>query len=838
MKRPRTSASSTSQDPDTVPEQARAPANHEHGERDAPVSVKGLTEVSDAVSGLASLHLTLKSAAKTTTELRELYRDMGALDAPLAVAIERIAQAADKIIEVKKALIVASPEKTSKLTKGDSQFFPSSPIKPARVPKPKGEVDEGLLHPTIRNFQVVADDKEIQRVMSDRNVIMKLERAVMVNPTNEAAAGQLRSFTRSLQVAYNEAISQRVAKKGLFKSCMDVIRAGTEGFQEVYHSVWNLVCQSERESFALYRQTVKDVRQSMPYTRHDDQLTADVVELYQQAALIKPKYDAFLQDLTTTCMAKYDFSIDLQLPSSLKSVSRIVEKAAMRHKSPGDASNTCDIVRGMLVILKMTHVTHVLQELSSNQSITIARIKERFLEEPSGGGWRDVMVNFYFREDPHRHMCEVQIAHELMLTARKGLPGHVIYGRTRNALELIEKRMGTGVTKDAVALANFWFSTGSSKLLYDSDEKAGSSSSSSDSSSRSESKEKSDSCEGSDSTPDGWLTDAPLGEWRGVTTSGTSGRVVGLDVRSKLLKGKVPQDLSALKCLEFLDLRDNASLVKPPGVPLDLAGEMHYSDLQGVQAFCKHICLTEEEQQAIAEAREFVQKYGPDGPALQSLFDHAGGKNWYKTLGGWQMEGTCRWFTGHDVRKWHGVTCDSRHRVQCLNLFGTNIKHALPEAIGNFPKLEDLSLKWCVGLTSLPESMAGLSALRTLDLSWCQGLRELPDGICCLVGLKRLYLRGCSEFLRMPQRFGAIGALQELDLSWCPKLSVLPDGLDGLHALQTLGLRGCQGLSDLPNELGHLPNLGSLYLADCLDTVRASECVESLSARGCKIFLK
>ena len=48
-------------------------------------------------------------------------------------------------------------------------------------------------------------------------------------------------------------------------------------------------------------------------------------------------------------------------------------------------------------------------------------------------------------------MCEVQVAHEMMLTARKGLPGHAIYSIVRNANELIEScGMERELRKEAV----------------------------------------------------------------------------------------------------------------------------------------------------------------------------------------------------------------------------------------------------------------------------------------------------------------------------------------------------------------------------------------------------
>ena len=65
------------------------------------------------------------------------------------------------------------------------------------------------------------------------------------------------------------------------------------------------------------------------------------------------------------------------------------------------------------------------------------QVKDRF-KHPSGGGWRDVMINFYVVGDGAKHVCEVQLVHKSLLTARKGLPGHVIYGVVRNATEVLE----------------------------------------------------------------------------------------------------------------------------------------------------------------------------------------------------------------------------------------------------------------------------------------------------------------------------------------------------------------------------------------------------------------
>ena len=59
-----------------------------------------------------------------------------------------------------------------------------------------------------------------------------------------------------------------------------------------------------------------------------------------------------------------------------------------------------------------------------SDSLVIVRIKDRFVEQPSQGGWRDLMINFYLKCDPNRHICEVQVVLGKMLVARKGLGGH------------------------------------------------------------------------------------------------------------------------------------------------------------------------------------------------------------------------------------------------------------------------------------------------------------------------------------------------------------------------------------------------------------------------------
>ena len=59
---------------------------------------------------------------------------------------------------------------------------------------------------------------------------------------------------------------------------------------------------------------------------------------------------------------------------------------------------------------------------------------------------------------------------------------------------------------------------------------------------------------------DNWLTDAPLGNWYGVTTAVTpegNVQLIGLDLAENRLAGELPPELSNLAHLEALSLRDN-----------------------------------------------------------------------------------------------------------------------------------------------------------------------------------------------------------------------------------------------------------------------------------------
>ncbi len=117
---------------------------------------------------------------------------------------------------------------------------------------------------------------------------------------------------------------------------------------------------------------------------------------------------------------------------------RILEKATLNVKHPGSVRGIFDVVRGMATCTSLGAIAGVLNKLGACKDIELVRCKERFFTAPSHGGWRDCLVCFVIKDDVNRHVCELQITHRDMLVARKGLPGHAVYNRVRNASELLE----------------------------------------------------------------------------------------------------------------------------------------------------------------------------------------------------------------------------------------------------------------------------------------------------------------------------------------------------------------------------------------------------------------
>ena len=241
----------------------------------------------------------------------------------------------------------------------------------------------------------------------------------------------------------------------------------------------------------------------------------------------------------------------------------------------------------------------MLLELEAEGVINIVRLKDRFCTVPSSGGWRDLMVNVTLVGDELAHICELQVVHENMLTAREGLPGHAVYNRVRNAAELLGLKFGgAGTASDAVTLASVLVGMGGGDAVG---KEGGEESRDSRSyfSVGSVSVHR-DHISGKDVflADKGWLSDAPLNEWLGVRVDESSGRVTHVELKGKGLVGSIPTVLANLTALQYLDMRTNDKIRRPAGLEpseahptgelglLDMTGQLHYTTKERCRPDC------------------------------------------------------------------------------------------------------------------------------------------------------------------------------------------------------------------------------------------------------------
>ena len=259
-----------------------------------------------------------------------------------------------------------------------------------------------------------------------------------------------------------------------------------------------------------------------------------------------------------------------------------------------------------------------------------------------------------------------------------------------------------------------------------------------------------------------WLTDAPLGEWYGVSTD-AGGRVVGLDLQSNGLEGPIPRELGGLAELETLILFENELT---GSIPPEL----------GALAKAKLVVLAAN------------QLSGPIPPELGAL-----AKAKLVVLAANQLSGPIPPELGEL----------GNLRELSLNF---NQLTSVPPELGGLAELAVLSLA-SNELTSLPRELGELGNLRELSLNFNQ-LTSVPPELGGLANLEYLGLWS-NELTSVPPELGELNNLQELDLDE-NRLTSVPAELGRLARLRVLWLNSNE-LTSVPPELGEL---GSLRLLD------------------------
>ncbi len=317
---------------------------------------------------------------------------------------------------------------------------------------------------------------------------------------------------------------------------------------------------------------------------------------------------------------------------------------------------------------------------------------------------------------------------------------------------------------------------------------------------------------------DNWLTDAPLGEWYGVSAD-DRGRVTTLRLEENGLYGHIPPQLGLMGELHRLELDDNqltrtipptlGKLTKLAGLFLSrnhLEGTIppELGDLTELQ----HLWLNEN------------RLSGSIPPALGSLYNLRHLNLGWNTLTG-------------PIPPALGTLAS----LQSLRLNVNELTGPIPRELGDLAELEDLALG-NNGLTGrIPLWLANLTQLTELGLHGNELTGTIPPGLGSLAELTSLSLDSNQLTGPIPPELGNLLQLEWLGLASNRLTGPVPPELGNLRSLVELTLNGNMLTGSIPQTLVELNNLVALGCRRtegvCLPATEAfREWAQQVEARG------
>ena len=292
-----------------------------------------------------------------------------------------------------------------------------------------------------------------------------------------------------------------------------------------------------------------------------------------------------------------------------------------------------------------------------------------------------------------------------------------------------------------------------------------------------------------------WLTNAPVGQWYGVTTD-DNGWVTEINLTRNQVKGEIPPELANLTNLKVLALGANELTGTIPSWLGSLA------NLEELYLWGNE--LTGGIPSELANHANLVELHLADNQLTGEIPVELGNLANLKVLAlsGNELTGT--------IPTWLGSLANLKE----LYLWGNELTGEMPSELGNLVNLTELRIGGNQLSGEIPPELVNLASLQGLDLYGNQLDGEIPPELGNLANLTWLYLGGNQLRGEIPPELGNLANLEVLDLDSSQLSGEIPPELDNLANLVELRLGDNQLTGEIPAELGNLANLRLLFLGD------------------------
>ena len=314
-----------------------------------------------------------------------------------------------------------------------------------------------------------------------------------------------------------------------------------------------------------------------------------------------------------------------------------------------------------------------------------------------------------------------------------------------------------------------------------------------------------------------WLSNAPMGEWHGVTTD-SDGRVTRLWLAGNHLTGSIPAELGNLANLTQLVLDRNQLTGEIPAELGDLSRlwrlGLSFNQLTGeIPAELGNLTNLEGLYLGFNELTGGIPAELGDLTYLRWL-DLAGNQLTGEIpaeLG--SLTNLKRLFLNTN-RLTGGIPAElgSLTNLEWLQLQYNQLTGEIPAWLGSLTTMKELWLGDNQLTGEIPAELGNLTNLAVLALFDNQLTGEIPAELGSLTNLKELRLHNNQLTGEIPAWLGSLTNLKELRLHNNQLTGEIPAGLGSLTNLERLWLSGNQLTGEIPAELGSLTNLKDLRL--------------------------